>query len=257
MNPYLEATALWQGTHNALIALMRAALNAVLPAPYVAVTEIRCYIEWSSESIRPDLALKESHAPPRPTNAVALAEPFSPSVDYQLQPLEYQEAYLNIVHAEDRQRIVTSVEDLSHTNQGANAEGRRLYRAKQEALLNSDASLVEIDLLRAGQFSLAVPYALLTPEQQRKAYRVCLHRAWTPGKFTVWATSVQERLPVLRIPLDEHVAEVPLDLQPLIERNYEEGAYRYQINYAGEAVPPLTGEDATWADALLREKGLR
>ena len=42
MDPYLESADIWQGTQNALITLMRGALNAVLPAPYVARSEVRC-----------------------------------------------------------------------------------------------------------------------------------------------------------------------------------------------------------------------
>jgi hypothetical protein len=38
---------------------------------------------------------------------------------------------------------------------------------------------------------------------------------------------------------------------------YEAGPYSRRVDYRREAVPPLEGEDAAWADALLREKGLR
>jgi hypothetical protein len=51
--------------------------------------------------------------------------------------------------------------------------------------------------------------------------------------------------------------DVVLDMQAVFDRNYEEGAYAEQIDYTQEPVPPLTGEDAAWADALLRERGLR
>jgi hypothetical protein len=50
---------------------------------------------------------------------------------------------------------------------------------------------------------------------------------------------------------------VPLDLQTLIEQCYQNGAYDGTLNYAYDPEPPLQGEEAKWADEMLREKGLR
>ncbi len=48
-----------------------------------------------------------------------------------------------------------------------------------------------------------------------------------------------------------------MDLQAVLNRCYEEAGYGDAVDYANEALPPLSAEDAVWADALLREKGLR
>jgi hypothetical protein len=64
------------------------------------------------------------------------------------------------------------------------------------------------------------------------------------------------KLPVVDIPLREKDAEIRLDLQQLVEKSYEDGHYD-DIDYKAEPIPPLGSDDARWADALLKEKGLR
>jgi hypothetical protein len=48
---------------------------------------------------------------------------------------------------------------------------------------------------------------------------------------------------------------VVLDLQTIFDRCYDESAYARLLNYRHEPWPPLQGEDAVWAQALLRERG--
>jgi len=44
MDPYLEHPGLWPGVHRGLIANARAALNSLLPAPYIADIGERLYV---------------------------------------------------------------------------------------------------------------------------------------------------------------------------------------------------------------------
>ena len=53
--------------------------------------------------------------------------------------------------------MVTTIEVLSPRNKTAGSEGRKLYRQKQREILSSDTHLLEIDLLRAGQHTVAAP----------------------------------------------------------------------------------------------------
>jgi hypothetical protein len=39
--------------------------------------------------------------------------------------------------------------------------------------------------------------------------------------------------------------------------DYDNAAYDRSIDYRSDATPPLTGPDRTWANKLLRERGLR
>ena len=65
------------------------------------------------------------------------------------------------------------------------------------------------------------------------------------------------RLPVVKIPLRPDDADVPLDLQALVEQCYRNGAYDGTLNYAVAPDPPLLGEERRWADERLHELGLR
>ncbi len=49
-----------------------------------------------------------------------------------------------------------------------------------------------------------------------------------------------------------------LDLQEVFDRSYDIGPYPERLNYSGDApAPPLSPENARWADELLRNKGFR
>jgi Protein of unknown function (DUF4058) len=62
--------------------------------------------------------------------------------------------------------------------------------------------------------------------------------------------------PAFRIPLRETDPDIPFDLQAVVDQCYELAVYD-DIDYREEADPPLTGDDARWADALFRAQGLR
>jgi hypothetical protein len=69
--------------------------------------------------------------------------------------------------------------------------------------------------------------------------------------------SLRERLPVFRIPLRESDRDAHLDLQELIAKAYENGGYDTEIDFRVDPFPSLQGEDALWADGLLRHSGQR
>ncbi len=66
-----------------------------------------------------------------------------------------------------------------------------------------------------------------------------------------------ERLPAVKIPLRPNDADVPLDVQVLVDQCYRNGAYEGTLNYAIDPDPPLSGADEDWAAGWLHEKGLR
>jgi hypothetical protein len=51
-------------------------------------------------------------------------------------------------------------------------------------------------------------------------------------------------------------ADVRLDLQAILEQCYRNGGYD-GIDYTRDPAPPLPGDDAVWADTLLRKHGRR
>ncbi len=61
---------------------------------------------------------------------------------------------------------------------------------------------------------------------------------------------------MIPIPLCPGDADVTLDLQAILDECYRKGGYD-DINYRAAPSPRLDLDDEVWADALLREKGLR
>ena len=88
-------------------------------------------------------------------------------------------------------------------------------------------------------------------------YLACVNRATARGQAEVYAFTVRERLPRLRIPLRSSEADVALDLPTAFSQAYEEGDYALRVDYAQAPPGPLRTEDAAWADELLHLAGLR
>ena len=151
-------------------------------------------------------------------------------------------------------RVVTVIEFLSPLNK-VPGPGRDLYLKKQDELRAGNVSPVEIDLLRSGKRVMSAPFELL-PEGHRTPYAACVLRGWNPFDFEYYPLPLRERLPAFRIPLRETDPDVPLDLQAVVDQCYEAALYD-DIDYREEPDPPLTDEDAHWADALLKDRGLR
>ncbi len=260
MDPYLEDPFRWQGVHNTLITYIAAELNATLPPDYVADTGVRCVAEWQSGSILPDVFVQEEQgiATTGRSGSVSVLEgtrAIDAPLRLQAMEVEERQAYVNIINTRNEQ-IVSVIELLSPTNKNKNNSGWEAYRHKQRELLASHTSLIEIDLLRAGIYTVAVPISLIPP-QRKWNYLTCLHRGGQGSVFEVWPHTVRECLPCIAVPLGANMPDLPLDLQQPFNRCYDEGRYNRKIQYAHEPIPPLSAEDAVWADALLREKGLR
>jgi hypothetical protein len=257
MDPYLEHPALWPGVHQGLITFMGSALNALLPPTYVASIGERLYVVQPERDLYPDVAVLE-RVGSRPSKPQEASE--SPASDppwvLTLDPVEVREVYIDIVPVGDESRVVTAIEVLSPANKTDGNTGRQLYLTKQQELLASQTHCIEIDLLRSGAHTVAAPRDFL---RQRGAwdYLVCLHRGGQGQRYEVWAVSMRQRLPRIRVPLAENEPDVVLDLQTVFERCYDEGAYARRVDYRQPPRTPLATDDAAWADALLRERGMR
>jgi hypothetical protein len=261
MDPYLENPARWPDVHQGLISAMRASLNALLPPGYVASMGERCQVVPIGRSIYPDVLLRQRPAaitagqPPSSGHVTAvatdLAAPDPPLILEELS-LEPVEPYIEIKSLVDQSRVVTAIEVLSPANKEASSEGRNRYKQKQQEILSSHTHLIEIDLLRAGLHTVAAPRPAAPYH-----YLISLHRGGEGRRYMVWPNTFRERLPRIVIPLDAGIPDVIFDLQSVFDRNYEEGAYALQIDYASDALPPLAAEESEWADALLRAQHLR
>jgi len=203
----------------------------------------------------PDLRVLENR-PQRQgvtTAVLRLAETESYIVEAEREPRT--EGYIEIINAGSGNRVVTIIEVLSPSNKTP-GDGMEEYLQKQREITQSPTNLVEIDLLRIGRHVVAVPLDNLLPELCTP-YLVCVRRAALPSKAEVYPIPLSKKLPVVKIPLRQGDADVPLDLQALIEQCYRKGRYEKDLNYGFDPHPPLTGPDAKWAAELLRGKGFR
>jgi hypothetical protein len=252
MNPYLEAPGVWESVHPSLIVYTAAALNRVLPQPYVAVVEEWLRIVPADRRIRPDVVVADAQRGPRPSGAAAVLVSRTGIAD---APVIVEEAedeprqrFINIVRGRDEGDVVATIEYLSHANKSPGAD-RDSYLRKQRTVCRGLTHLIEIDLLRSGAHTLALPLERL--DNGPFDYIVCLHRGGTGRRFECWPVTVREPLPRISVPLESGLPDVPLDLQAVLSRAYDEGAYDRLIDYGRDPIPPLPADDAAWASALL------
>src|SRR5437867_1905060 len=256
MDPYLERY--WGDVHHRLIQYTCDELQPRLPHDLRARVEERVFVESEPERIRqvvPDVHVSQVYhagaAGPSvlQEGAGAVAEPLV----FELSNPPVTEGYIEI-RERGGGKVVTVIEFLSPANKSGGT-GQQKYLEKQAEVLQSDASLVEIDLARAGRRVLALPAGDIPP-QHRYAYLVCISPGWKRQRRELYNLPLRQRLPVLPIPLRKHESPIKLDLQALVEQAYDAGRYD-DLDYQAELDPPLGGEEAAWAEALLKGAGRR
>ncbi|MFQ5615869.1 MAG: DUF4058 family protein [Anaerolineales bacterium] len=257
MDPYLEKRALWPDLHQRLITYISEQLQLQIRPKYNARIEERIHLIQPPHDYYPDVSIIRHPHPPwysRPVpepSAVLVAD--EPSLVKMLES-EYREPYIQIVHLPTGD-VVTTIEVLSPINK--TGEGRQRYVQKQQLLLNTTASLVEIDLLRAGKHTVAVPEERVK-DAQGWHYVVNVRRAGQYGEFEVYLVPLDSRLPRCRIPLRAPDADAVLDLSAVFARTYDVSGYEDFIDYREPPPPPsLNDEEMAWLDTLLQREGLR
>ena len=260
MDPYLEGPVLWSGLHHALITYIRDALNPVLGPRYVANISERLYIIQPERSIIPDIYVKKRRSTKRTrkgqTNGTARAMVIDPPLVLTVAEMEIREGFIEIVQVGQPGRVVTAIEVLSPSNKAPGHKGQRLYLAKQAKILRSRTHLIEIDLLRRGHHTVAIPRDCLL-DKAAWDYLVCLHRGDPGDQFEVWPITLRHRLPRISVPLANKDPDVVLDLQAILNRCYDAGRYEEELDYRRDPGVPLSNADAEWAHARLRKHGLR
>lgn len=257
MDPFLEDPGLWPDVHHGIISEAQAQLTGVLRPKYAVRVGERVYVSDDSDPGRtvivPDIRIAERPGKgPRfsasdESGPVATAEPVV--VDTMLE-IDVHESRLEIVDRA-RREVITVIEILSPANKVAGSRGREKYAAKRSELMSSPNHLVEIDLLRAGE--PFVTRAILPPCE----YAVHVSAKGRRPKGEVWPIRLNQRLPVIPIPLKPEDGSVGLDLQKLLTTAYERAGYDLDVDYRSDPKPPLPPEWAEWADKLLRQRGLR
>ncbi len=267
MDPYVEAPDIWPDFHDALAAEIRTELNNTLPEPYYARLGMRPELgvvlgEGVLRRIVPDVVVVRRPQEARPTAPVLdrprtqISEPIHLTV--HTDPIRHH--FVEIRDASRDHKLVTLIEIVSPSNKSAGPD-RKAYEDKQLEVLSSDVNLIELDLLRTGDRLL--PYAGLyeAVEQLKPDYLILINRAASRQglvtDYELYPVDLAEQLPCIPVPLRAGEPDVPLDLQVMVNRAYDGGPYRRMVDYTRPPDPPLSDEDATWADQLLRDAGLR
>lgn len=245
MDPYIESW-IWGSFHSNLITAIYDRLNPRLPKRFIASTELFVWRVDNSERLLmggPDVFVSDRDPVPGSGGVATLAAP----INTVLPGVVRKQRYVKIIDSEER-RVVAVIEILSPSNKTGGEDGQ-MYRLKREEYLASGISLVEIDLLRAGQRP-----PLGDPAPPISDYYVLVHRGWERSRIGIWPVSVRESLPLMPIPLDPDVAELTIDLRACIDHVYDFGRYAEQLDYSKPPKPPLREPDATWARDLLASR---
>jgi hypothetical protein len=260
MDPYLEDPRHWPDVHHNLVSGSQGLLSAQLRPKYMVRVEERVYVtNDADETIKPQLRI--------PVIEVVRSQgweetPFSPRVEISqlevIEPVvaitwfeeEIHEAFLKVIDVKTRD-VVTFIEILSPANKVPRSAGRKSFEKKRRAVMRSPSHWVEIDLLR-GKRMVRVPKKV-----GPHSYVVHVSNEDDRPQGLLYPIRLSQRLPVIRIPLKPGDPDAQLDLQAVLDAAYDRVGYDTEIDYRAEPRPALKPELSTWADELLRSKGLR
>lgn len=198
MDPYLETPDHWRNVHNNLATEIQAQLAPLLRPRYYADQEPRFVYDTGL-----DIAAKRQALP----DVSVLESPKSAALAYEgvaiaPAPLELlittdlpEKLNTVVIRTVEGDELVTTIEILSLVNKRPGHAAYVTYRRKRQAILESTAHLLEIDLLRAGE---RLPMAEPLPEA---SYFIILSRVERRPVAEVWPLRLPDPLPILPVPL--------------------------------------------------------
>ena len=245
MNPYLEQPELWHQVHNRLIVVIADAITPQIAPKYRVSIEERVYTSTEDSLLVgiADVAVSRRDSTSSETTLTApkLIEPVKVRVPVPEQVIErFME-----VKSTQTGAVVSVIEVLSPKNKRSK-EGREAYKSKRQKILGSATSLVEIDLLRAGNPMPIVGDA-------GTGYRILVSRGYCRPDADLYAFGLKDPIPAFPVPLRQEEPEPVVDLQRLLNEVYERARFDLAIDYSQSVKPPLPLEEAGWVTEILRE----
>jgi hypothetical protein len=243
MDPYLEHPGLWPDFHNSLIAALREDLAPRVAPRYYIGLERRVFRLTPDDLVfigRPDLSVVERRGGPGPQ----LEPAGGPAVLTVEVPLtdEVSEYYLEVRGVPDGQ-LVTVVKLRSPVNKLGS--GRTEYLAKREHIFRTHTSLVEVDLLRAGE---PMP---IVGAGTRQDYSILVSRGSRRPKAQLYTFGLRQPIPSFPLPLAPGEPEPEVELNRVLHALYARVHLDLAIDNRQPPVPPLPDADAEWARGLL------
>lgn len=269
MDPYLEAPDIWPDFHDRLATMLSTLLNEKLPEPYYARLQMRPELGIVLEAgtlhrIVPDVVVMRTPEPPPPAPTAVIEAPrttVGQGIQMHVRTDPLQHRFVEIRDAARGHKLITRIEIVSPSNKRPGPD-RRAYEAKQREVLESDAHLIELDLIRGGTRLLPYPELVAVVDELACDYLVLLNRSnlrqATGMDYTLYPVDLREPLPCIPVPLAGADPDVPLDLQIAVQRAYRGGPYRRALDYSRPPPePPLSPEKMAWLEARLRAANLR
>jgi hypothetical protein len=249
MDPFIEASGLWEDFHEKLVGEIERDLSARLPDRYVVRLAKRAYIELldpenASRWMIPDVGIARrkrgrvrlAAAKKRRADVGAgTAVLDQPVVMHALVETEFHEAYVEIYETGAARRLVTSLEVLSPANKRRDTVGWSQYLKKRQVFLQGAANFIEIDLLRGGD---RMPMQDDWPDSP---YYVLVARKHEAGQCRAWPAYSVSPIPRIPVPLLPTDSDIPLELQPLVAAVYARS--RYDLDYRQATSLKLTTEE--------------
>jgi len=242
MDPYLEDEP-WSNFHGWFAPEIAGQLNSVLPEEYAALINKRVVMvdevdfERKEKAGYPDVeVVRELSASYRSRGGSAVADP--PVTMPTSAPFRMSHLWVEVIRASNR-AVITSIEILSPWNKVSRDRSDCLR--KRDRILVSATHLLEIDLLRRGQRVPVEGQLPLAP------YFVFLSRAGNRPLMGIWPIQVRDPLPVVPVPLERQLPDVPLDLHAAVSEVYRKSRYDFLIDYSLPPPPgPLTEAESTY-----------
>ncbi len=267
MDPYLESPDIWPDFHDALAAAIRVELNRSLPRPYYARLEMRPEVGIvggdEPRRIVPDVAVvKPQGLVIAPQTASAILDrpraDLSPSIRMRISDEPLRHHFVEVRDASRGHALVTLIEIASPSNKRSGPD-RRAYQMKQQEVLQSETSLIELDFLRAGERLIGGLWIAEWAGRRDPPpdYLVAVNRAWEREmgwEYELFPVRLEEPLPCIPVPLRKGEREIPLDLQYTFQQAYDGGPYaRGAVDYGSPPDPPIRPDHAAWlAECLHR-----
>jgi hypothetical protein len=247
MDPYLESPEFWPDFHATFIPCWREAIADRLPDSYEASLDERVVLvesppppAWESANekhVLPDIAISRkspSNITETGAKSTAVLEPVT--IPLVIDP-EETEIYIKILHGPDRS-LVTVIELFSPSNKVDLGFGD--YHSKRSSLLRQSVNLVELDLLIGGR------RVQTTRPLPPGDYYAFVARTDRYPNADVYAWTIRDRLPAIRIPLKSPDPDLLLDLAPVFETAFSRGRYLRRLRYGSVPAIPRSPEVLNW-----------
>lgn len=219
MDPYLEAAPLWPEFQHNLVACWMEVLLPSIGDRYRLRVGTRAYV---NQQVLLVSVIKEQH----------------------------KEEYLE-VRQRGTDKLITLVEVISPANR-TTAVGRQEYLAKRAEARQAGAHVVEHDLVLQGQTCLEV-----APDSDPDYdYAITVGRARQPDRADMYSTTIQKKLPRIRLPLASDHQDLVVDVQAVFARCYDR-FFTGRINYKKDPPVMLRDSDHKWMVQTLKQAGLR